>query len=113
VLYRAKFCHSIRSARQLISHGKVEVNKSVIFCKSYTLKPGDLVTIKKSFLYMVKKYYAHIPMHEHIRPHPPTHLYISYTTFSIIFGTLYKRDLPRLFTFNLKAAKILLNFLKK
>ena len=46
VLYRAKFSLSVRSARQLIKHGHVMVNKSVVRTHSYILKTDDLIEIK-------------------------------------------------------------------
>lgn len=53
VLYRSHFTFSIKTARQLIVHKKVFVNKTLIKTSSYLLKAGDLITIdSKSFDYI-------------------------------------------------------------
>ena len=46
VLFRACFFSSIKSARQWINHNKILVNNQLINTSSYTLKPGDIVSIK-------------------------------------------------------------------
>ena len=45
-LFRCKLGSNIRYVRQLISHGKVFVNKTKVTIKSYILKSGDTIEIK-------------------------------------------------------------------
>jgi ribosomal protein S4 len=54
ILYRAKFCPSVRNAQQLISHGKVLVNHKGIKIKSYKLQPGQLISVKPKFYKLIE-----------------------------------------------------------
>ena len=45
ILYRAKFCHSLRNAHQLIAHKKVLVNNQIIRNKSQIIHTGDIISI--------------------------------------------------------------------
>lgn len=46
VVYRAKFCPTVFSARQLINHGHIMVNGKRVNIPSYRLRPGDEVALK-------------------------------------------------------------------
>jgi small subunit ribosomal protein S4 len=46
VVYRLGFANSRNAARQMVSHGHVSVNGRKVNVSSYTLRPGDEVTIK-------------------------------------------------------------------
>jgi small subunit ribosomal protein S4 len=46
VVYRLGFANSRSSARQLVSHGHVQVNGKKVDVSSFAVKPGDTVTIK-------------------------------------------------------------------
>jgi small subunit ribosomal protein S4 len=54
VLYRAKFSQSIKTARQLILHGKIFVNGKLIRIKSYKLKTGDLISVEHTNFKLIK-----------------------------------------------------------
>lgn len=105
VLHRARFCYSIESARQLITHGHVLVNGSIVRTPSYILKTDDLVEIarnKKSRNLVAKN----IDRSGFITT-PPNYLSINYVTFQILF--LYEKDLnlvPRL-SYNLRLDSII------
>lgn len=106
VLYRAKFCHSLRNAQQLISHEKVLVNNQIVKSKSFELTKGDLITVKL-------KYYAIIESNirqTNLWPIPPKHLTINYKTLQIIFGDLNHTNLSLLHPFHLNLEKILGDF---
>ncbi len=45
--YRAKFVPTIFAARQLVSHGHVQVNGKRVTIGSYAVKPGDVITLKE------------------------------------------------------------------
>lgn len=47
-LYRLNFAPSIQSARQLIRHHKVYVNRKIIDIASYLLQPGDVISLHSS-----------------------------------------------------------------
>lgn len=49
ILYRTTFVNSIRSAQQLISHGKIFINGKKITVNSYLIKKGDLLEIHSTF----------------------------------------------------------------
>ena len=63
VIFRACFFSSIKSARQWINHNKILVNNKFINTSSYTLKPGDIISIKpkdkivlcRKIMYFLKK----------------------------------------------------------
>lgn len=46
VVYRLGFANSRSAARQMVSHGHVTVNNRKVNVSSYTLRPGDVVSIK-------------------------------------------------------------------
>ena len=106
VLYRAKFCPSVRNSQQLITHGKVLVNNKETKTKSYILKPGDLVSVKSKCSAMIGKNIQQVQ----IWPIPPKHLLINYKTMQIIFGDTKHTNLYMLFAFNLNLEKMLNKF---
>lgn len=106
VLYRAKFGQSIREARQLILHNKIFVNNKLTKIKSYTLKTGDLVSVKfKSFGLIesnIKKCF--------VWPVPPKHLIINYKTLQIVFGTFDYTNISFNFSYHLNLEKVMTNY---
>ena len=79
VLYRSHFVPSIRSARQLISHNHVSVNKKTVKNKSFILKKGDLVEVKPKAHFLIENNV----ITSNIWPIPPKYLQINYRTFQI------------------------------
>jgi ribosomal protein S4 len=120
VLYRARFCKSIRHSQQLIVHGKVWVNNKKTKTKSYNLKTGDLISIKpEDFLKFIKHNKKSQSHNEKKWPHnaskfwpmPPKHLFINYKTLQIILGDIKnKTNLSAMFRFNLNVNRILNKF---
>ncbi len=47
VVYRLGIAPSRRAARQLVSHAHITVNGSVVNIASYSLKPGDTITVRE------------------------------------------------------------------
>jgi small subunit ribosomal protein S4 len=47
VVYRMGIAPSRRGARQLVSHAHITVNGEVVNVASYTLKPGDVVSVRE------------------------------------------------------------------
>jgi len=47
VVYRLGIAPSRRAARQLVSHAHISVNGGVVNIASYTLKPGDVVSVRE------------------------------------------------------------------
>lgn len=107
VLYRAKFCKSIRTARQLIAHRGVLINNKQSNNHSYKLKKGDLISIKKKFHKLIEKNIAN----SSIWPIPPKHLIINYKTLQIILSTIKDNNLFIYFNFNLNLEKLLVDYL--
>ncbi len=48
VVYRLCFAKSVYDARQLISHGHIEVNGKRVTIPSYLVKKGDIISVKES-----------------------------------------------------------------
>ncbi len=46
VIFRLGFANSRSAARQMVSHGHVQVNGRKVNISSYTMRPGDAVTVK-------------------------------------------------------------------
>jgi small subunit ribosomal protein S4 len=103
ILYRSKFSSSIRSARQLIIHGKILVNHKPMKIKSYIVNLGDLISINSKDFKLVS---AHVQQSE-IWPIPPKYLTINYKTLQIIFGTLKHANLSLNFFYPLNIEKII------
>ena len=110
VLYRAKFAPTVRSARQLILHGKVYVNQIQVKSKAYNLKKGDIVSLSLDCLNLYENYII-----ESIKwPIPPKHLLINYKTLQILFiENLKSTNIASEFLFNLRLQKILVNYSKQ
>lgn len=53
VVYRMRFASSRKQARQLISHGHIQVNGKKVTIPSFILKDGDEITVKKQSQKMV------------------------------------------------------------
>ena len=47
VIYRAKFAPTVFSARQMINHGHIKVNKKRVNVSSYVVKNSDLIEIRE------------------------------------------------------------------
>ncbi len=47
VVYRAKFAPTVFSARQLINHGHIRVNKKKVNISSYLVKESDIIEVKE------------------------------------------------------------------
>lgn len=109
VLYRAKFSISIRSARQMIIHGKVSLNNKKVRSQSYKLQSGDLIAISSSISNLVEKNIAY----SNNWPVPPKHLTINYKTLQIIFTGIDDINFGTLYHFNLNLEKLMVDFLKK
>jgi small subunit ribosomal protein S4 len=109
ILYRSKFCHSIRNAQQFISQKRVIVNNKIIQSKSYNLKKGDLISIKPKYS---KQFEFNIKRTNHW-PIPPKHLIINYKTMQIVFGDIKNINTSTLFLFNLNLEKVLVDLNKQ
>jgi ribosomal protein S4 len=105
-LYRAKFSNSIRSAQQLIVHGKVLVNNKIVKIKSHVLKTGDLISSNS-----YNNIWTDINISQaNMWPLPPKHLVINYKTRQIIFGTIKFTNLHTISQTYLNLEKVLINF---
>jgi ribosomal protein S4 len=110
VLYRSKFAPSIRSARQLILHGKVYVNNTQIKNKAFLLKNGDIINLSLKHLDL---YERHV-LYSVKWPIPPKHLVINYKTLQILFlGNVKSANLTNEFSFNLRLQKVLVNYYRQ
>ena len=47
VIYRAKFATTVFSARQMINHGHIKVNKKRVIISSYLVKESDLIEVRE------------------------------------------------------------------
>lgn len=79
VLYRSHFVLSIRSARQLISHGHVFINNEKIYNNSFIVKIGDIVTINERVHGLIKQNLGK----SNLWPLPPKYLCINFKILKI------------------------------
>ena len=102
VLKRAKFCSTIKDARQLINHKHVKVNKNIETNYSCILKQGDLIQIDIKSRKIVKTKVNNI-LKEHYNkvlwPPVPVYLTVNYRTLNIIFGNIKNFNFSSLFNF--------------
>jgi ribosomal protein S4 len=110
ILYRAKFCLSIKSARQLIRHGHVLVNDLVVRAKSKVLKAGDLVSIRlnKKLKRLIHKNFSKIIYW----PIPPKWLIVNYNTCQIFLIYEKKLKISPVFTHYLYLQSVINNINK-
>lgn len=81
ILYQSKFCDTIRSAQQLISHGHIIVNNQIIKIRSFQLRSGDIIKLNPL---LFKKYNLNLT-NSNSWPLLPKNLIINYKTFEIVF----------------------------
>lgn len=101
-LWRAKFCSSIKNARQFISHGHIYVNGAIEKNYSYILQQGDLIGIKFTSVKIIKTKLTSLFKERFdsvFWPILPTYLNVSYVTFEIIFGNIKNYDFSSFFSF--------------
>lgn len=110
VLQRSKFCSTIKEARQLITHRHVVVNKKIETNYSCILKQGDLIQIKSSSRYLVKKKINN-QLKENFNkvlwPTVPNYLIINYRTLNIIFGKIENFNFSALLNFKNETDKVI------
>jgi small subunit ribosomal protein S4 len=108
VLYRAKFSLSIRSARQMIVHGKILLNNKKIKSQSYKLQSGDLISVNPKISSLIEKSIAR----SNKWPIPPKYLTINYKTLQIIFGDIDSKTFSTFYNFDLNLEKLTVDFLR-
>lgn len=92
VLKRAKFCSTIKEARQLIYHRHIKVNRKTKNNYSYQLRTGDLINFKN----MKSRELVKIKLLKQFKerfdsvlwPMVPSYLNVNYTTLEIVFGNI-------------------------
>lgn len=110
VLYRARFCRSIRTARQLIAHGKaVKVNEQLVKRQTFTLRRGDRISIVPKYYKMVDKHIAKA----FTWPFPPKHLTINYKIYQIVVNSSLDSNISTNYTFNLNLGLLLTDCLRR
>lgn len=101
ILYRSHFAHSMRHAKQLISHNHIKINGKVVNTNSYQVRNGDLIDLakKKNIIFSIQ---SKISENNNIWPIPARHLQINYRTYQIILTESLNMDpLIQLFPFHL------------
>nr|QYC61890.1 ribosomal protein S4 [Stephanopyxis turris] len=83
ILYRSHFVSSVRSARQLISHGQVIVNKKTVKKNSLKVKKGDLIEIKNQ----AHDFIRNNIIKNSLWPVYPLYLLINFNIFQILVVT--------------------------
>lgn len=69
ILYRSGLATTRPQARQLVSHGHVQVNGHKVDIASYQMKPGDLLSIREKSKVLVKQLQESNPHHNAMVPH--------------------------------------------
>ena len=124
VLYRAKFCKSVKHAQQLIAHKHIKVNNRVEKNKNRILHKGDSVTfnpqlfkqihinIKQELFKRVqtnyKQDFRQYPV-SIIWPLPPNYLNINYKTLEIVMGDITNFNFSNSFTFKQDTHSVITN----
>lgn len=101
ILYRSHFAHSMRHAKQLISHNHIKINGKIVNTNSYQVKNGDLIDLAKKKT-IVLNIQSKISESNNTWPIPAKHLQINYRTYQIILTEGLNIDpLIQLFPFHL------------
>ena len=79
IIYRSHFSSSLRTSRQLISHGHILVNKIKIKNSSYKVQPGDNIEVSPNIKFLIKFNIGN----SSLWPLPPKNLSINYKTLQI------------------------------
>merc|ERR1712127_1125454 len=79
IIYRSHFSSSLRTSRQLISHGHILVNKKKIKNSSYKVQPGDNIEVSPNIKFLIKFNIGN----SSLWPLPPKNLSINYKTLQI------------------------------
>jgi ribosomal protein S4 len=98
ILLRSKFCFTIRSARQYIYHGHVNVNSKTIKSKSFRVKPGDLISLTYISTTMHNLYKKNLA-YSTTWPLCPSHLVVNYKTMEIVFLGNFIKETATVFYF--------------
>lgn len=110
ILKRAKYCSTIKDARQLITHQHVRVNGKTETNYSYILKQGDLVQINIKSHKIVRNKLNNLLKENYNRvlwPTVPNYLIINYRTLSIIFGNIKDFNFSSLLNFKNDTDKVI------
>ena len=110
VLKRAKFCSTIKDARQLITHRHVTVNKTIETNYSCILKQGDLIEIRIKSKKIVKSKLNNLlreNQNKVLWPTVPNYLIVNYRTLSIIFGNIKSFNFSSLFNFKKNTDRVI------
>jgi ribosomal protein S4 len=102
VLKRAKFCSTIKDAKQLITHQHVRVNGIIETNYSCILKQGDLIQIGVKSRKIVKNKLNNLLKENYNKilwPAVPSYLVINYRTLNIIFGNIKDFNFSALLNF--------------
>lgn len=132
VLYRSKFCYSIKNAKHLISHKHILVNNKIEKNRAYILNTGDLIKVKHHTFQLIKRNLKRIismqmqietekRMYRDKRkrkkinldllwPIPPKYLIINYKTLEIIFDNIRNFNFCIYFPIKLNFYSIITNY---
>lgn len=102
VLRQAKFCSTIKDAKQLIAHRHIRVNKKIEKNCSYILKQGDLIQINFKSRKIIKSRLNDQfkkQFNSTLWPKVPNYLAVNYKTLNIIFGNLQNFNFAASYTF--------------
>lgn len=121
VLFRSKFSKSVRNARQLITHGIINVNNKQVKYPAYILKESDLISINPKYCLIIEKNFKYCLRgniqlnikNNQLWPIPPKHLLINYKTLEIIFGNIDISSFSTEFSYHLNLEKIILNYYRQ
>ena len=112
IIYRLNLTLTIRESRQLILHGKVLVNYLIIKNPSYVLKIGDLLTFKKSLIYLFKKrMFLNIKGGNFIISSIPNYIEYSFRHLKFKFTYFNVMDIPKVSALNRNAYSHLMGLL--
>ena len=64
IIRRLGWARTIWSARQLVSHGHIQVNGRKVDCPSYQIKVGDQITLKEKTHKLIRENLESLPGHE-------------------------------------------------
>lgn len=112
ILCRARFCLNLRTARQIILHGKIFLNNASISSYSLKLKKGDIINIKEDYKKHIVKELMYNQQKNNFFSYPPENLIINYKTLQIVYTNKKNGDFFNSLNNDLNLEKVISNFPK-
>jgi small subunit ribosomal protein S4 len=113
ILYKTKFCYSVKNAQQLILHGRILVNKKQIKIPSYLIKQGDLISIDPKYFFFIERNFKKRVIDDWPIPHTTKDLTINFKTMEILVHNTQSISTTTYFPYYFNLKHLIINYKKQ